>query len=72
MQIKCETEKPEESGSITDENGLTNPNPSGESEMSLSSTNQLIIGVVVGAVILLLLISFIIICRKRKRKSKLV
>ena len=55
MQIKCETEKHEETG-------------------SLSSTNQLIIGVVVGAVVLLLLISFItyfmIISKKRKRKSK--
>lgn len=72
MQIKCETEKHEESGSIIDENGSTNQNPSGESEMSLSSTNQLIIGVVVVAVVLILLISFIIICKKRKRKSKLV
>ena len=72
MQIKCETEKHEESGSITDENGSTNQDSSGKSAISLSSTNQLIIGVVVGAVVLLLLISFIIICKKRKRKSKSV
>jgi len=81
MQIKCDTEKHEESGSIIDKNGSTNQNPttnpidkSGKSEMRLSSTNQLIIGVVVGAVVLLLLISFItyfmIISKKRKIKSK--
>ena len=69
MEIKCETEKHEESGSITDGNESKNQNSS-EIEISLSSTDQLIIGVVVGAVVLLLLILvIIIICKKRKRKG---
>ena len=69
MEIKCEMEKHEESGSITDGNESKNQNLS-EIEISLSSTDQLIIGVVVGAVVLLLLILVtIIICKKRKRKG---
>ena len=69
MEIKCETEKHEEPGSITDGNESKNQNSS-EIEISLSSTDQLIIGVVVGAVVLLLLILVtIIICKKRKRKG---
>ena len=70
MEIKCETEKHEESGSITDGNGSTNQKSSENSEISLSSTDQLFIGVVIGAVVLLLLILVtIIICKKRKRKG---
>ena len=69
MELKCETEKHEESGSITDGNKSTNQNSSENSEITLSSTDQLFIGVVIGAVVLLLLILvLIIICKKRKKR----
>ena len=71
MEIKCGTEKQEESGSITEEHGSTNQHSSEESEKSLSNTNLTIIGTVfVGALLLLVLILVTIwYCKKRKRKG---
>ena len=70
MEIKCGTEKQEESGSITEEHGSTNQHSSEESEKRLSSTDQLIIGVVFGALVLLLLILVSIwYCKRRKTKG---